>query len=437
MFYRFIISIIGLLLILGCSKSGGNSTDSKPVTQVIDYNTKYSNSQNVVFDKPLVIKSIDPETQKILSINGKFFFVTSFSELQGTTFDYLRSFSVDTTKGALLENTSSFLGGYYPSGFPKSPFWYEDLNGDNIKDLFISDHGKETPSLMVNGQFPGFVCHLFLGNSNGTFTKGDIDDVTTTARFYHNSGVGDVDRDGKKDLVVQSFTSEEMMLFLNSNGILTKKLNITPNNKTGSVYVGDVDGDNVTDIISAPYIDKGSIPSTYIKKINVSGSTYSSTNISPITPFGAGFGCYKVFAIKNPQNTNQTNVYYMVENGNGSQNIFRSKDTDLSTIEDVSTIQNTYHSNGNRDFQVMDLNFDGFDDIFFYTNSGQNLNSRVWINNGKNVFSNPSWEVNDNLTGNFIPLFSNSKSGRTKFLYVDYNATTLTSQIIDVYTKNK
>ena len=71
--------------------------------------------------------------------NGKYNLVTSIADNKATSFDYFRSYLIDTSTGLLSENTNTFLGGYYESGFPKSPFWYEDLNSDGIKDLFISD----------------------------------------------------------------------------------------------------------------------------------------------------------------------------------------------------------------------------------------------------------------------------------------------------------
>jgi hypothetical protein len=437
-----VIFALGSLLLFACSKTDKQSTvtntpivtptPSSPVT--LDYSTKYGSGLNVTFQIPLNLPGVNPETLKLLSINGKYTLVTSYVDDNGLTYDFFRSFSVDTLTGGLNENTNTFLGGIYQAGFPKSPFWYEDLNGDGIKDLFISDHGKEI--LNSSGQFPGYVCHFFIGKQDGTFTKGDINDVTTTNRFYHNSSIGDVNGDGVKDLIVQDFGAEEMMLFINNGTGLSKKMNITPNNQTGALYIGDIDGDKITDIISAPYIDRGNTPSTYIKKLNYLNGSYTSTNISSITPFGSAYGCYKVLGMKNPKDTTKTNLFFFVEAGAGQQKIYRSRIDNSNIIDDVATLQQTYASNGTRDFLVADLNFDGYDDIFFFVNTGQNLNSRVWLNNGDNTFSNPTWNIDLSLTNNFIPLTINSGSGRVKFLYYS-DGSTPTSKIIDVYTKKK
>ena len=421
------------------SKSSSTNTLNKSISVVnknYDYTTKYGSDRNISFSKQLNLPGINPETLKILSINGKYTLITSYADNKGLTYDYFRSYSIDTLSGILSENTNTFLGGYYEAGFPKSPFWYEDLNGDGIKDLFISDHGKEIESQIVNNRYPGFLCRYFVGKSDGTFIKSDIIDVTSINRFYHNSAVGDVDGDGIKDLVVQDFDDEEMMLFLNNGTGLSKKMNITPNNQTGSVFITDIDGDKKPDIISAPYIDRGNTPSTFVKKLNYSNGTYTSTNISPITPFGSTYGCYKIIGMKNPKDNTKTNLFFFVEGGPGDQKIFRSRTDNSNIIDDITTLQQTYKSNGTRDYLVVDLNFDGYDDIFFYVNTGQNLNSRVWLNNGDNTFSNSTWDVDQTLTSHFIPLTINPASGRIKFLYY-LDGTSPNTKIIDVYTKKK
>ena len=60
--------------------------------------------------------------------NGKYQLVTAYADLFGTTYDYFRSFELDSTTGKLTENTITQLGEFKEVGFPKSPFFCEDVS---------------------------------------------------------------------------------------------------------------------------------------------------------------------------------------------------------------------------------------------------------------------------------------------------------------------
>lgn len=425
------IVLFSLTILMGCSKK---KTDN-PITP-IDYSTQYSAAQNVSFGRPLVVPGLHPETLKILKLNGKYQLVTAYADLFGTTYDYFRNFELDSTTGKLTENTTTQLGEYKEVGFPKSPFFYEDVNGDGIKDLFEVDHGKETPSLMVNGQFPGYENHLFLGTADGKFVRSTVNELTNVKRFHHNASVGDLDNDGDSDLILQVFGNDEMYYFKNNNGLVRDRI-INPGNSTGAVLIQDIDADGTKDIISAPYIDRGTVASTRILKINLSGTSFSTSPLSGINPFGAGYGCFKLLSLSNSTVAAKNNVLYFVEGGIGDQKVFRSADQSLSTLFDIYTLQPTYQLNGIRDFQIIDLTMDGFPDIFFSVNPGtETLNQRVWINRGNNTFENPTWDVDTSLKDIFSIISVNTTTGKTKFLHYS-NSTTPQTKIVEVYTKKR
>lgn len=424
--------MIAFLFILGgCAKK-----ESTPEQATTDYTTKSTSSQAVVFNSPLIISSLHAESIKIIKLNSKYQFITAYADLFGTTYDFFRSFEIDSISGKATESTQEILGGYKEVGFPKSPFFYEDLNNDGIKDLFEVDHGKETPSLMINGQFPGFENHLFLGTPDGKFTRTTVADLTNVKRFHHNATIADLDNDGDNDLVLQYFGNDEMYYFKNNAGLQRDRI-LNPGNSTGAVLIQDTDGDGTKDIVSAPYIDRGATPTSKVLKINLSNTGFTTAPLSTVNPYGAGYGCFKLFSIPNTAVTAKNNIFFFTEGGIGDQKIFRTSDQSLSTIENINMKQSTHSLSGVRDFEIVDLNMDGYNDVFFKVNpGGENLNQRIWINKGDNTFENPNWEIDLTLKDHFCILSIDKTAGRTKFFYYK-NSTTPETRIISVYTKKR
>ncbi len=430
---QLIVAIALILTSQSCNKKDSGSTT---IPTPVDYTTKYTSSTPVSISRPLIISGLHAETIKLVKLNSKYQLITSYADLFGTTYDFFRCFEIDSVSGKATENTLNLLGEYKEVGFPKSPFFYTDLNGDGIRDLFEVDHGKETPSLMVNGQYPGFENHLFLGTADGRFIKTSVPDLTNVKRFHHNAAVGDLDNDGDNDLVLQYFGNDEMYFFKNSNGLQRDRI-LNPGNSTGAVLIQDVDGDGIKDIISAPYIDRGANPSTRILKLNLTSNSFTTTPLSSLNPFGAGYGCFKLLSIPNPNAQAKNNIIFFAEGGIGDQRVFRTTDQSLSTLEEIFTKQSTFKSNNIRDFEIADLNMDGYSDIFFMTNPGtDNLNQRVWINKGDNTFENPNWEIDVSLKDHFSILSIDKAAGRTKFLYFS-NTPSPETKMISIYTKKR
>ncbi|WP_395768946.1 FG-GAP-like repeat-containing protein [Aquirufa sp.] len=398
-----------------------------------DYSTKYTDGWPANMSKTMAFFNVHPESIKVIKLQGKYHLISAYADLFGTTYDSFRSFEIDSVKGQMTENTSSLLGGYYTVGFPKSPFFYEDLNGDGIKDLFEVDHGKETESEKINGQFRGFKNHLFLGTADGKFTYANVPELTDIKRFHHNADIGDIDGDGDNDLLLQVFNDDEMIYFKNDKGLKKDRI-INPANSTGSVLVDDIDNDGQMDLISAPYIERSNTPTTHVLKINLTQNAYTRTKISSLLPFGANYGCYKLFEMKNPKSPNKKNIFYFVEAGIGQQKVFRSSESDMTKVEDISTLQSTYSFSGMRDFLIVDLNFDGLDDVLFFTNGEETFLQRVWINKGNNTFEHPTWEINPNYARDyFVPLSFDAKNKRVKFFWYA-NGQIPSSRIVNIYT---
>jgi hypothetical protein len=80
------------------------------------------------------------------------------------------------------------------------------------------------------------------------------------------------------------------------------------------------------------------------------------------------------------------------------------------------------------------LNFDGLDDVLFFTNGEETFLQRVWINKGNNTFEHPTWEINPNYARDyFVPLSFDAKNKRVKFFWYA-NGQIPSSRIVNIYT---
>jgi hypothetical protein len=132
----------------------------------------------------------------------------------------------------------------YPYPFEDSAHaWLKigDLNRDGKLDLVASDteHRNGLDDLTYD-------VSVFLGNGDGTFNPG----TTYPAGFMSsNVEIGDVNRDGKPDLVV-AYKDGANVLLGNGDGTFNPKTDYSTLSNTGWVQVGDVNRDGKTDLVT-------------------------------------------------------------------------------------------------------------------------------------------------------------------------------------------
>jgi uncharacterized repeat protein (TIGR03803 family) len=120
-----------------------------------------------------------------------------------------------------------------------------DVNGDGKPDLVTTDYYSGTVS-------------VFLGNGNGTFQPPSN---YSTGSGPESLAIGDVNGDGKPDLVVANFglnagidplgTNTVSVLLGNGNGTFQPQTSYATGNYPLSVAMGDLNGDGKTDLVVA------------------------------------------------------------------------------------------------------------------------------------------------------------------------------------------
>ncbi len=126
------------------------------------------------------------------------------------------------------------------SGLPQE-IAVADLNGDGHADLVVAGFDGNTNAGSVS---------VFLGNGNGTFQT-----ATTyqTGSQPYSVAIGDINGDGKLDLVVANYLSNNFSVLLgNGNGTFQSAVNY---NLPGaeSFGVADINGDGISDLLVADY----------------------------------------------------------------------------------------------------------------------------------------------------------------------------------------
>lgn len=183
-----------------------------------------------------------------------------------------------------------------------------DLDGDGVTDLVVGARGDDD-----GGENRGAVWILFL-NSDGTVkayqkisnTEGGFTGALNDGDAFGSSvtSLGDLDGDSVTDLAVGARTDDDgatnsgavWILFLNSDGTVKnhQKISATEGNLIGLPHadnyfgqsvasLGDLDGDEVTDIVVGAFYDNDGGPSTgavWILFLNTDGTVKAQQKIS-------------------------------------------------------------------------------------------------------------------------------------------------------------
>ncbi len=162
-----------------------------------------------------------------------------------------------------------------------------DLDGDGKPDLLVINYGSNAVSVFRNTSTSGSI-------TSGSFAT-KVDFTTGTNPFA--VATGDVDGDGKLDVVVANSNSNTISVFRNTSSpgsvSFAAKVDFTTGNSPASVAIGDVDADGKPDIIVANY---GSSTVSVLKNTSSPGSITTSSLAAKVDfptgtlPYGVAFG---------------------------------------------------------------------------------------------------------------------------------------------------
>jgi hypothetical protein len=162
----------------------------------------------------------------------------------------------DNTVSVLLNTTVLGAATVVPD-FPQTTFAtgteplsvvVRDLNGDGKPDLLITNYGDNTASVLLNTTTPGASTPSFAAQQ--TFATGS--GPTFPA-------VGDLNGDGRPDVIVPNFLSNTVSVLLNATTPGSNTASFAPQqtfavgSKPRSVALADVNGDDKLDLIVANY----------------------------------------------------------------------------------------------------------------------------------------------------------------------------------------
>ncbi len=123
-----------------------------------------------------------------------------------------------------------------------------DVNGDGKPDLVTANYGSNDASVL-------------LGDGNGSFGTATNFPAGTNSQYSHVVAVADIDGDGKPDLAIANYGSNDVSVLLgDGNGSFGAGTNFaTGGNTSQFVVAADVNGDGKPDLVTANRGDGGAV----------------------------------------------------------------------------------------------------------------------------------------------------------------------------------
>lgn len=274
---------------------------------------------------------------------------------------YQASNTISVFRNTSTVNTISFAAGVdFATGASPAFVAVGDINGDGKLDIAVANTNDASVSLLRNTST----------NGNINFAaKVDVA-VGTAPRFI---AYGDIDNDGKIDLAVANSSSSSVSILRNTSSTntisLATKVDFTTPSFPVSVSIGDLDNDGKIDMVTANQFGENI---SVFKNTSTSGAISFNTNIdysSSTGPIGV------IIADLNGDNKNDIAVAVLNSN---RVSVFRN--TSTSNTISFATRVNFTTGTSTASISIADFDGDGKPDIVT-GNSGSTANSASVLRN--------------------------------------------------------
>ena len=309
-----------------------------------------------------------------------------------------------STPSGFVDATSAAFGGSIPTtGVARTPL-VADFNGDGKDDYFAADHGLE---IIRSGSYIFSQNTLFTSGAGATITASKV----PTLAFNHGACKGDIDGDGRTDIVVTPLSPPKTYILRNTASGFVFDQSALPTELTSfttldfnpsSCALADMTGDGTLDLIAAAYGDgvAASSPNapyatgTRIFLNDGTGTLLASTSTLPRPP-GADWGSTSI-RVADFDDNGLPDILIAFETADRRFALQLWMQTSLGVFEDhtVSALGAYETSIGFwREFDVGDFSGDGNVDIYLRKlgleqgTFEESLRQRILLNDGTGTFS--------------------------------------------------